>query len=805
MPTEIPKTIAELPTTEARFIGKPVQRIEDPLLVSGRTEFIDNAALPGMLHCAILRSPFPHARIVRIDTSRAEALPGVRVVVTGEDARRWTAPLATIPDGWGVHCLAVGKVHFVGEPVAAVAATSRYVAEDALELIDVEYEALVPVVDAFEAMTPRAPLILEEKGTNVVYQRKFQWGDVEKSFRDADRVFSEKFRWNRLGANPIETFGVIAQWDTVEGAITCRGSYQAQSYMALGVSAVLQIPAHKIRMISHPHGGSFGGKGGTRGTCIAAMLSRKAGGRPVKWIEDRMEYLIGGAGQAWDRHYEASIAAKSDGTLTGLRVKLVDDLGGTPEGAGAISAAKPLASFTGCYTIPTAEYDLTLVLTNKLPTGPYRGLGPPPHNWVLEQLIDFAARELGIDPAEMRRKNFIPSDRFPYEIPTGNEYDSGNYEAALDRVLEMGDYRRLRDEQAKARADGRLVGIGIVSTIEPGVFDWNAYAIVGVPMIGVLEGATVAIDLFGKIVVKVGFALEGQGQYTIAAQLLADYFGVEMSDVRVVAQDSLAAPPHFGPGGSRLGVALTGALLGAAGQLKEKLVRVAAHLLQADPAAVELMDGKLRIKGVPGAEMPVAQVAAVMLTRSDLLPPGIEPNPEATYVWTAPGRTPADENGRAKSYLTAANACHLVRVEIDPGTAQVKIDGYWIADDCGVRLNPANVEGMIQGGVAQGVGAALLEEYVYDDDGQPLTSTLMDYLLPTIHDVPMTEKAAIVTPSPFSPLGAKGVGEGAIHTTPAAILCAINDALAPLGVRATETPASPQRLWKLLQQAKPNP
>ena len=805
MPDEIPKTIAGLPTSKARFIGKPMQRIEDPLLVSGRVEFIDNAALPGMLHCAILRSPFPHARIVRIDTSRAEALAGVRAVVTGEDARRWTAPLATIPDGWGVHCLAVGKVRFVGEPVAAVAATSRYLAEDAIELIDVEFEPLTPVVDAFEAMTASAPLILEEKGTNVVYQRKFSWGDVDQSFRDADRVFSEKFRWNRLGANPMETFGVIAQWDTVEGALTCRGSYQTQGYMALGVSAVLQIPANRIRMISHPHGGSFGGKGGTRGTCIAAMLSRKSGGRPVKWIEDRMEYLIGGAGQAWDRHYEASLATKRDGTLTGLRVKLVDDLGGTPEGAGAISSAKPLTSFTGCYTIPTAEYDLTLVLTNKLPTGPYRGMGPPPHNWVLEQMIDIAARELGIDPAEIRRKNFIPPDRFPYEIPTGNEYDSGNYEAALDRVLEMGDYRKLRDEQAKARADGRLVGLGIVSTIEPGVFDWNAYAIVGVPMMGVPEGATVAIDLFGKVVAKVGFSLEGQGQYTIAAQLLADYFGVEMSDVRVVAQDSLAAPPHFGPGGSRLGVALSGALLGAADLLTKKLVRVAAHLMQADPSAVALMDGKLGIQGVAGAEMPVAQVAAVMLTRSDLLPPGVEPNPEATYVWTAPGRTVADENGRAKSYLTAANACHLVRVEIDPGTALVKIDGYWIADDCGVRLNPANVEGMIQGGVAQGVGAALLEEYVYDDEGQPLTSTFMDYLLPTIHDVPMTEKAAIVTPSPFTPLGAKGVGEGAIHTTPAAILCAINDALAPLGVRATETPASPQRLWKLLQQTKSNP
>ncbi|MCC6641441.1 MAG: xanthine dehydrogenase family protein molybdopterin-binding subunit [Deltaproteobacteria bacterium] len=803
MPPEIPKTLAGLPTSAPRFVGKPTARIEDPALVSGRVEFIDNLALPGMLHCAILRSPVAHARITRIDVRGAEAMPGVFAVLTGEDARRTTAPLATIPEGWGVHCLAAGKVRFVGEPVAAVAATTRYLAEDALERIEVEYEPLDPIVDAVEAMKPGAPLILEEKGTNVVLQKKFVWGDVAGAFRSADRVFTERFRWNRLGANPMETFGVVAQWDPVDGTLTCRGSYQTQGYMALAVATVLQVSAHRVRVVSHPHGGSFGGKGGTRGTCIAALLSRKAGGRPVKWIEDRMEYLVGGAGQAWDRHYEASLAVKADGTLTGLRVRLIDDLGGTPEGAGAISAAKPLTSFTGCYTIGAAEYDLTLVLTNKLPTGPYRGMGPPPHNWVVEQMVDIAARDLGIDPGEIRRRNFIPKDAFPYEIVTGNEYDSGDYAAALDRVIEMSEYRRLREEQERARAQGRLVGLGLVSTIEPGVFDWNAYAIVGVPMTGVPEGATVSIDLFGKIVAKVGFSLEGQGQYTVAAQVLADYFGVEMSDVRIVAQDSLAAPPHFGPGGSRLGVALTGAILGAAERVKAKLVRVAAHLMQADPSAVELMDGKLRLRGVAGAEMPVAQVAAVMLTRSDLLPPDVEPSPEATYVWTAPGRTPADENGRAKSYLTAANACHLVRVEIDPDTAQVRIDGYWIADDCGVRLNPANVEGMIRGGVAQGVGAALLEEYVYDAEGQALTSTFMDYLLPSIHDVPQAQMATLVTPSPFTPLGAKGVGEGAIHTTPAAILCAINDALAPLGVRATESPASPQRLWTLLQNAKP--
>jgi CO/xanthine dehydrogenase Mo-binding subunit len=729
----------------------------------------------------------------------------VIATVTGEDAKRWTRPASTIPAGWGTYCLVVDKVRFVGEPVAAVAATSRYLAEDALELINVEYEPLPPVVDPVKAMETDSPLIFEENGNNIMYQRVFTWGDVDEAFQEADEVFTEKFRWHRVGANPIETFGVISQWDLVEGSLTCRGSFQAPSLMALGTAVTLRLPSNKVRLISHPHGGSFGGKGGGRGTHITALLSRKAGGRPVKWIEDRMEYLVSGGGQAWDRYYEASLAVKKDGTVTGLKVKLLDDLGATAEGFGAVGAAKPLASFTGCYTIPTAEYDLTIVATNKLPASAYRGMGPPPHNFVLEQMMDIAARGLGIDPTEIRRKNFIPPDQFPYTIPSGNEYDSGNYEATLDKVLEMGDYRRLREEQTEARKRGRCLGIGLVSTIEPGVFDWNAYAIMGAPGTGVPEGVTVGIDVWGKIVARVGFSLEGQGQYTVITQLLADYFGVELDDVHVVPQDTLSAPPNFGPGGSRLGVAVSGAVLGAAERIKEKLIKVAAKLLEAKLADVELMDGKLRVKGVPGAELPVAQVAAIMLTRSDLLPPDVDPNPQATYVWTAPDRKPPDEQGRAKSYLTAANACHLVVVEVDPETGQVQILKYYIADDCGTRLNPANVEGMTQGAVAQGVGAALLEEYVYDEEGQLLTSTFMDYLLPTIHEVPMTEKAALVTPSPFTPLGAKGAGEGAIHTTPAAIMCAINDALMPLEVRATEVPATPNRLWKLIQEAKPSP
>jgi CO/xanthine dehydrogenase Mo-binding subunit len=657
-------------------------------------------------------------------------------------------------------------------------------------------------VDAHRALEADSPLVFEEHGSNVMLRRVFVWGEVDRAFEEADHVFTETFRWHRIGANPIETFGVISQWDPVDGTLTCRGSFQSPSHMALGRSAVLGLASNKVRMISHPHGGSFGGKGGARGTDITALLSKKTGGRQVQWIEDRAEYLVAGGSQAWDRHYEGSLALSDDGTVTGLRIKLLDDLGATGEGYGALSAAKPLAAFTGCYAIPVAAYDLTLVATNKLPASPYRGMGPPPHNFVLEQLMDIAARGLQLDPAAIRRRNYIRPDRFPYTIPSGNEYDSGDYEAALDRVVAMAKYTELRREQEHARERGRHLGIGLVSTIEPGVFDWNAYAIVGLPGTGVPEGVTVGIDILGKVVVRVGFALEGQGQYTLASQLLADYFGVQPDDVRVVPLDTLSAPPHFGPGGSRLGVALTGAILGACERLKEKLLLVAAPLLQADREKLELMDGRIRVKDVPGAELSVAQVAATMLARSDLLPPEVDPRPEATYVWTAPGRTPADDQGRAKSYLTAANACHLVLVEVDTETGQVQILGYWIADDCGTRLNPATVEGMIQGGVAQGVGAALLEEYVYDEAGQPLTTTLMEYLLPTIHEVPMTEKAALVTPSPFTPLGAKGVGEGAIHTTPAAVMCAINDALAPLGVRVTEVPASPQRVWKRIQEVR---
>ena len=798
MAIDIPTRTDQLPTSATRFIGKAVNRIEDPALVSGTVEFIDNLSLPGMLHCAILRSPHPHARITGIDASAALELPGVEAVLTGEDVERWCDPCFTAPEGWGNYCLAVGKVRFVGEPVVAVAASSRYVAEDALELIQVEYELLAPVANPDEAMAPGAPLVFESRGTNVIQSRTYTWGEVDRVFAEADRVVSRQFRWNRVGANPTETFGCICQWDLADNSLTCRGAYQTPRFMAIGRAASLRLPANKVKIISHAQGGGFGGKGGPRGTDIAALLSRKCDGRPVKYIEDRMEYLLAGGGQSWDRYYDAAIALKADGTVTGFKVRLVDDQGAGAEGYGTISAAKPLAAFTGNYRIEAAFYDLTLVATNRAPTYPYRGYGPPPHNLVLESLMDVAARELALDPAELRRRNYIGPEEFPYTVPSGNEYDSGNYAAVLDRVLELSDYKALRESQAKARAEGRLVGIAVVSTVEPGVFDWNAYATVGVPGVGVPEGVKVAVDVFGNVTVAVGFNLQGQGQFTVAAQVVADYLGVDMNAVKVTTASTDVALPHFGQGGSRLGVAVTGAILGACEKLRQTFCRVVAHVMQTESDQVELMNGRLQLKAAPAHGMTIAEVAGLMLSRSDLLPPGVEPCPEATFVWVSPNRNLPDDQGRCRSYLTAAAATHVVQVEIDRDTGQVKILGYYIVDDCGTRLNPANVEGQLQGGVAQGVGAALYEEYVYDPQCQPLVSTFVDYLMPTIHEVPMTVKDHIVTPSPITPLGAKGCGEGAIHTTPAALLCAINDALAPLGLECRETPASPRRLWNLL-------
>src|SRR5581483_3085766 len=790
---------------QPRYVGKDLPRIEDAALLTGRVDFTDNLAFAGMLHAAVLRSTRPHARIRRIDTSRAGQLDGVAAVITGADAEAWSEPVPGLPPGWAGHCLATDKVRFVGEPIAVVAATSRYVAEDALELIDVDYEDLPPILDPERAREAAGPLVYESQGTNVVYQRQFAFGDVDEAFAHADLVVRDTFRWHRASGNALETCGCIVQWNPMDQMLTSWGGFQGTGFYVPSVSRALRLPTNKIRLIPLPHGGSFGTKIVPHHVVRIALLSRKAGGRPVKWIEDRVEHLMSAYSHGPDRRYTAEMALTRDGEMTGFRVTALEDIGAHVVSVAMGMTLKPLSAFTGPYRVRNVAYDLAVVTTNKCPQGSYRGWGVPPHNLAMEHCLDLAARELALDPAEIRRRNLLRPEQFPYVAPNGAAYDSGDYERSLDLALDLADYPALRREQEEARAQGRLVGIGVYTGVEISAVAMSMFTLLGggAPFgTSVPESARVRIDAAGKIVAEVTFPWEGQGQHTIVAHVLADYFGVDREDVEVVAVDSLSAGPGTGPIGSRQAVMLSGAVLGAAGRVAEKLRKVAAVLLEVHADDVELRNGLLRVAGAPSKALPLRQVAATMLTRCDLLPEDVDGSPEATYTFNPPSRRLPDAEGRGSFDLTASNAVHVVMVEIDRETGQVSILKYAIADDCGVRLHPAIVEGMVQGGLAQGVGQTLLEEHVYDEGGQYLTASYMDYLLPTICEVPMPESVYTETASPVAPLGVKGAGEAAVLATPAVLMSAINDALAPLGVRCTTVPATPLRLWEVIQSAE---
>jgi CO/xanthine dehydrogenase Mo-binding subunit len=805
MAATIPNSFSSLPLSQPRYIGKDLPRIEDAALLTGQVDFTDNLAFAGMLHAAVLRSTRPHARIVSIDTSRAERLPGVAAIITGADALAWSDPVPGLPPGWTTHCLATDKVSFVGEPVAVVAATSRYVAEDALDLIEVEYEDLPPITDPVQAQAPDSTLVHEANGSNVVYHREFVFGDLERAFAEADLVVRDEFRWHRASGQAIETCGCIVQWHPISHVLSAWGGFQGTGFYVPSVSRGLRLAANKIKLIPLPHGGSFGTKITPHHVIRIALLSRKAGGRPVKWIEDRVEHLTAAYSHGPDRRYTAEMALTCDGEMTGFRVRALEDIGAQVVSVAMGMTLKPVSAFTSAYRVRNVGYDLTVVTTNKCPQGSYRGWGVPPHNLAIEHCLDLAAAKLDLDPAEIRRRNLLRPEQFPYEAPNGARYDSGDYERTLDQALELADYEALRREQAEARVAGRLVGIGVYTGVEISAVAMSMFTLLGANApfgTSVPESARVRIDVSGKIVAEVTFPWEGQGQHTFVTHLLADYFGVDREDVEVVVVDSLSAGPGTGPIGSRQAVMLSGAVLGAAGRVADKLRKVAAALLEVHADDVELRDGQLRVVGAPSQAVALRQVVATMLTRCDLLPEDVDGNPEASYTYNPPDRKLPDAEGRGSFDLTASNAAHIAMVEIDRETGQVQILKYAISDDCGVRLHPAIVEGMVQGGLAQGVGITLLEEHVYDEDGQYLTPTYLDYLLPTIEEVPMPESVYTETPSPVSPLGVKGAGEAAVLATPAVLMSAINDALAPLGVRCTTVPATPLRLWKLIHGAR---
>jgi carbon-monoxide dehydrogenase large subunit len=774
--------------------GSRIKRREDPRLITGEATFLDDIRLPGMVHAAVLRSPHAHARIKRIDTGKAAKVPGVVGVFTGKDF----ADLNPLPCAWqagGVknnvntpRVLEIDRVTFAGAGVAVVVAEDRYTAEDALALIRVDYEVLPVVVDADAATRPGAPQLHENAPNNICMD--WSCGNqeaTERALRDADVVIRQRLVNQRLLPTPIETRGAAAQYLPATGEYTVWMSSQCPHIMRLLMTAfVFSIPETKMRVISPQIGGAFGSKIYLYPEyCLVAALARRLG-RPVKWIEDRTEnYLATTHGR--DHITDLEVGAKRDGTVTALKVKTYANLGGI---LSTIAPGIPTTLYgrmlSGPYRIPNIYCRVLGVYTNTGMVDAYRGAGRPEATYVLERAMDLVARRLKMDPVEVRRKNFIPPDAFPYDpvgILAGLKYDSGDYEKALNRALEIVNYTGFRREQEAARRQGRYLGIGVSSYIEicgvaPSAWvgltgqGWGA---------GLWESANVRVHLTGKVVVTTGSQSHGQGHETTLAQLVADELGVALDDVIVQHSDTLGTPFGYGTYGSRSAAVGGVAVHMSLAKIKAKAKRLAAHLLEAAEADIVYEDGRAYVRGAPDRAKTIQELALAASVGYDL-PPGMEPFFDETSYYDPPN-------------CTFPFGTHACIVEVDPDTGGVKILRYVAVDDVGRVINPLIVDGQVHGGIAQGVAQALWEEAVYDPNGQLLTSTMLDYPVPKAAFFPRFEVDRTETPTPVNPLGVKGAGEtGTIASTPA-VVNAVMDALAPWGITHLDMPLTPKRIW----------
>jgi carbon-monoxide dehydrogenase large subunit len=799
------------PSPPRRWVGKSIPRIEDPKFLLGRGGYIDDLAVPGMLHAAVVRSPHAHARITRVDVEAARRLPGVVAVVTGAEAATLCNPLPDFgpaPDKHVWRCLAVDKVRYVGEGVAAVVAESRYLAEDGCDLVSVEYEVLPPVVDPIAASQPGAPLVHDALGSNVAYERTFVFGDVERDFAEADLVVRDRLRWHRSGGQPLETVGALAQYDPGTGMLTIYCNSLTFTHFLFMVANTLKIPSNKLDIRPTPAGGSFGSKfWAVKVAVLAGMLARLTG-RPVKFIEDRVDNISNCDHHGSDRIYDVELAVMKDGTLRSLKIDVVDDYGAYIQ-FGTGTHGNSLAQVVGPYRIRSVRYGVHAVLTNKCQQGAHRGFGSEVTNWVVERMVDLAARALAMDPVEIRRRNFIRPDQFPYVIPTGNMYDSGNYDGVLTKALELADYAHWRREQERLRREGRYIGIGVISCQERSVFSatefWFWFDQPAAKVTSAPESVTLCVDAAGNVTATLySNAFWGNSPDTVVAQLVAEEFGVDPASVTVVYSGSNRGLPATGPGGSRFTVMIAGAISGAAARIKEKAARIAAHLLEVSVADLEWADGGFRVKGAPTRAKSLAEIALWAHLFKHSLPDDIETGLVADKVYDHPYTTmPSDDRKNlGVFYPFVGNACHIPVVEVDIDTGAVTFLKYVAVHDAGTMVNPRSLEGQIIGGTAHGIGTALLEEYVYDAGGQLLTTSYMDYVIPSSMEVPDVIVGHQETPSPFTVHGIKGGGEGGRMMTPAAVSAAIDDALAPFGVRCNEIPATPERVKAWIDAAR---
>jgi carbon-monoxide dehydrogenase large subunit len=793
------------------YVGQRVRRTEDPRLIKGLAHYVDDINLPGTLHVAFVRSVYAHAKINSIDTSAALAAPGVVAVYTGKDVAQKIGPVPCasalpdlkVPDH---RVLATDKVYFVGHPIAAVVATDRYTARDAVDLVAVDYEDL-PVVTDVEEAAVGGTVIHENFGDNIAYKMTAGEGDIDAAFGSAERTVKQRVLHKRLAPIAMEPRGVLARYFPGEEELTLWSSTQIPHLMRTQVALMVGIPENKLRVITPEVGGGFGSKLNVYPEeALLAWISMQLN-KPVKWIETRRENMqatIHGRGQVGD----IEVAFKNDGTITGLRYNVFADLGAYHQ---LLTPAIPTLTglmLSGAYKIPAIQINITACFTNKMATDAYRGAGRPEATYVVERALDLIAAELGADPAEVRRKNFPGKDEFPFHTATGLDYDSGDYEAALDKAQEIAGYAQLREEQKKARAEGRLIGIGVSTYVEICALGPSQ----AMPA-GGWESATVRIEPTGKVTVLTGASPHGQGQETSFAQIVADELGVSINDVTVIHGDTGVVQYGIGTFGSRATAVGGTAVYIAVQKLKEKAEKIAAHILQADSTRLSFEGGKYSVQaakaaGAAGSSEPVVPVGQA--------PAGALPEPEtegrssltiqeiALAAHLAKELPPDTEPGLSATYFfepknfTFPFGTHIAVVEVDRETGDIKFLRYVAVDDCGKVINPMLVDGQVHGGIVQSIGQAMYEEVVYDEQGQLITGTLMDYALPRASHIPNFELDRTETPSPVNPLGVKGVGEaGTIGATPA-IVGAIVDALAPFGVKHLDMPIKPENVWRII-------
>jgi CO/xanthine dehydrogenase Mo-binding subunit len=794
---------------DRRWVGKSIPRKEDPKLLTGRAQYVGDVSVTGMLHGAVLRSPHANARIRSIDTSKAAALPGVVAVLTGADAAELVDPMAAFcAEPVPQTAIAVERVRYPGEAVAAVAATSRYIAEDACALIEVDYEVLPAIVDPIAAMDAESPLVHDTLESNLVFTRSIDFGAVEDDFARADHVIRGTARWHRMGAQPMETAGTVASWDPFSQTMTLWSNTNFYNFLPWVFAGMLRVPTNRFKVIPCTVGGSFGSKHLITKVIAVAGALTKATGRPVKFMEDRVDNLAANDNVGPDRLYDAALAVTGDGEFLSLKLDIVDDYGAYFQFAHG-QHGNALSQPTGPYRIGSLRYGIKCVLTNKVQQGFFRGAGADPGNLILERLVDRTADELGIDRAELRRRNFIRPEQFPYKVPTGNTYDSGNYEGVLDRALKLADVDGWRAEQEKARAEGRYIGIGLASCQERSGYNatewWFLYDTPPLPASSTPESVKLDVSAFGQVRVELGCPLWGNSPETVVSQVVAEEFGIEPADVAVTYSDSSSGAISAGPGGSRLTIMLSGAVRGASRTIKDKMIRIAAHSMEADPADVELVDGQLRPKGSPSKAMSMGDVAMLAHLFKETNPEGEDSGLVTTFTYDHPYVSlPSDDRKDMGSfYPFVSHACHIPVVEVDIETGVVTVLKYYAVNDCGTLVNPRLVEGQVMGGIVQGIGAALMEEYRYDEeDGTLATGTFREYLLPSMHEAPEIVIEHQETPSPFSEFGVKGAGEGGRLVAPTAMASAIDDALKPLGVTVNELPMTPERVVAAIAAAR---